>query len=1217
MASRTFRFESYVVVLWLTLSLSLWAQFAQRGGLAGTVFDASGAFVPGAEITLLDLAQNQSRKLTADKGGHFAFTDLTAGQYRLTASHDGFQTETSEPIAVNLGAVANYDFRLHPGSTRQTVTVTAEAAEVLETQNASVETNVTARQFEDLPLDGRNFTAIAALSPGVATYPQPNINPQGTFSIGAQFAMGGTVYTVGGSFVGSRDNGFYINGVNANDNYIGSISFAPSAEAIGTGTVQIANFSAAIGHDISAINIQTKGGGNKFHGEGYDFLENTDLNAFNPWSNALQIITAAPTSKPILIRNQFGGNLGGPIPIPRFKNRLFFFVNYEDFIEHDGNQELAASVPSAAERTGDFSELLCGTPACDGTGTNPNPIQLYNPFLTTYNPTTGISTRPQVPGNRLDLAGLINPASTAILNDLYPLPNVPNTPSNQVNFIGFQTPGISNYHIDTRFDARVTTNDNVFVTWSKSNGHGTLTGGLSPSELYDFPVQDQSYLVTVNYAHVFTPHLTNEFIFGAGSGGLGYTSSQLSWLNSKSNPLNQLFQNTGSGITRGFLGVIASNSGAASQVIYPGTYAIPGSGEVSHGENKSFQYSDNITLVRGRHMVTAGFNYLRKSEIDWDYQTFVNFGATGGNGFGSNSEQAFSASGGDLGYEGGDGMADLVMGTPSLLWERYVINGAPTTTAPVYNILFPYWGFYVNDKFRISPKLTISAGLRYDLSIPDYTPKPSIAPCCAIYTPTSDGGVLEYPGIATGLPEHYLSAPKLDFAPRLSIAYSPNLRTVIRAGYGIFYDTGANVISNNLGNAAYGTSAAVNYNVDNTTLGKPVDTPFLNLSNIFMAPATTTLGQFAVSTGPGQGYPGAGQLTSITYYDQKSTPLPYIQRMLFDVQRQVATHDVFTLSYAGAQGRKGQNEENINLPPYQTGWPYGGGVGDPTYNAARPNNVGRFGDIYVMRPMINSFYNALIAQYRHDFSRGFQFLSSYTWGKTVGDYPVVNNLAANGVVSGGAIGGFQYPNLNDRGESNQSHRQRFVLSGIWTPQYGKTWPVWARLPLTGWRLAGIFTLESGEALTVTNGGPGTPCPASDAGTSICPTGFGSSAQDGAGFDELFVSGNPNSSHGDKSFSHQFNTAAFSVPPQNVRGDSGFGTVRGPGQNRADISLAKTFPLYEGVHLEFRADAFNAFNHANWNGVNTTYPSGSTQFPFGQVNGANEARIVQVAGKVVF
>jgi hypothetical protein len=186
------------------------AQFAQRGGLAGTVYDASGAVVPGAQIALLD-SQNQRREITADKDGHFEFNNLTAGQYRLTASHEGFQTETSQSITVNIGAVATYDFKLRPGSTKETVTVTAEVAG-LETEQTSVETNISERQFADLPLNGRNFTAIAALAPGVATYPQSNINAGGTFSVGAQFAMGGTAFTTGGSFQGSRDNGFYING---------------------------------------------------------------------------------------------------------------------------------------------------------------------------------------------------------------------------------------------------------------------------------------------------------------------------------------------------------------------------------------------------------------------------------------------------------------------------------------------------------------------------------------------------------------------------------------------------------------------------------------------------------------------------------------------------------------------------------------------------------------------------------------------------------------------------------------------------------------------------------------------------------------------------------------------------------------------------------------------------------------------------------------------
>jgi len=739
----------------------------------------------------------------------------------------------------------------------------------------------------------------------------------------------------------------------------------------------------------------------------------------------------------------------------------------------------------------------------------------------------------------------------------------------------------------------------MFVTWSKSNGLSTLAGGIPPSELYNFPTQDQAYLVTANYVHIFTPRLTNEFIFGTGDGALvTISSSQFGWYNSSSNPLNTLFQNTGTGITKGVFAVFAGNY----------TYAVPGSGEVFRAENESYQVSDNLDWVLGRHTLAAGLNYFRKSEIDWDITRNVSFGNYGG-------FNPFSGSGSLLGYVGGDGMADLEMGLPNNMWVRYTINGGDATS-PDYNIVFPSWGMYANDKFRISPKLTVSAGLRYELSIPDYTPNPAAAPCCAIYTPTADGGVLEYPGIASGLPIHYLSAPKLGFAPRLSIAYNLHPQTVIRAGYGIFYDTGASQISNNVGNAIYGTSAAVNYNVNNTTLGILPDTPTMNLSNIFPAPSSTSLGSFPVTTGPGQGYEGAGQLTGITYYDQKSTPLPYYQRMMLDLQQQVGAHDVFTLSYAGAQGRKGQNETNMNLPPYQTGWIYGGGGGDPTYNAARPNAAGRFGDIYVLRPRLNSFYNAAIVQYRHDFSKGFQVTSNYTWAKTVSDYPWVNTLANNGS-SGSDSGGFQYPDLYDRGEGNQSHRHRFVYSGIWSPGYGKKWPEWAKLPLTGWRITGIGTMESGDALTVSNGGPGTPCPSSDSGTTICPTGYGSSAQDGAGFDELSVSGNPNIGHGKKTFLQQFDTAKFSVPPMNVRGNSGLGTVRGPGQNNVDLSIAKTFPLLESLHLEFRADAFNAFNHTQWTGVNTTYPSGSTQFPFGMVNNAREARIGQVAAKLVF
>ena len=1188
---------AYLLALFLLLlmvTLPGLAQFAQRGAVSGTAFDPSGAVIAGVQITLTTVGQSASRQLTTDKTGHFEFDNLAAGQYQLTAVAQGFDTEASQPVTVNIGEQTHFDFRLKTGHVTETATVTSEA-EGMQTDQAGTTTNISERELEALPLNGLNFTSLAALSPGVSTYPQANINPGGTFSVGAQFAMGGVAFNSGGVFEGSRDNGFYVNGVNIDDNYESSISFQPASEALGTGKVQVSDFSAAVGNDISSISMQTKAGTNKFHGEAYDFMENTDFNATNPYNHLVQVVTGQSFVKPTIIRNQFGGNVGGPVYIPKvlpwLKNRVFFFANYERLIEHDGNQLIETSVPSAAERTGDFSELL---------GDNPNPTQLYNPFDTTFDE-NGVSSRPAIANNRLDLATrpdgspVIDPNALNIINALYPLPNVQGAPSNETNFIAYQRPGIDNYTIDTRFDVRFTQNDLMFVTWSRSNGTQSLSGGLTPNNLYNDPVQNQAYLVTTNYVHVFSPHLTNEFIFGTGDGALlTIPSSLLAWYNSTANPFNTLFSNTGTGITHGVL------------QLQPLGYAYPGIGEMFRAENQSWQYSDNLDWVHGRHTVTAGFNYFRKSELDWDVQRNAYFGG-------------YSASGGDQGYVGGDGAADLLMGVPNNLWVRYDVQGG-SPTAPDYNVIFPNWGFYANDRFRITPKFTVSLGLRYDLSIPWYAPHPSDGPCCGIYTPTADGGVMEWPGIAPGLSSHYLHAPKLDFAPRVSVTYSPTAKTAFRAAYGIFYDTGSSQVSQNVGNAFYGTAATVNYNVNNTTLGQPADLPYLTLGDVFPPSQPTQLGSFPVPTGTGQGYVGDDQWTTMVYYDQKSMPLPYLQRTMADVQHQFGAYDVFDLSYVGAQGRKGWNEVNINLPAYQTGWIPTNDV-PPLYDQARPNNIGRFGDVYVLRPQLNSFYNALIAEWKHNFSHGFQFDSNYTWGKTVSDYPWVNTLGENGSTGYGGSG-FQYRNIYDRGEANFSHPNRFVVSGIWSPVYGKKWARPVQALATGWRLSGILTMESGDSDTVSNGGPSNIC---DTDTSLaqCPVvdaegdRTGTSAYDNAGFDELNVSGSPNIGHSQKTPMHQFNTAAFSIPANSVRGNSGLGTVRGPGQNNLDLSLAKTFPIHKSLHLEFRGDAFNALNHTQWTGINTIFPSGDSQFPFGMVNGAREARIGQVAAKLVF
>ena len=1153
------------------------AQFAQRGGVEGFVFDPSGAVIVGAQVTLVDLAEKQSRQSVTDATGHFDFADLAAGQYQINASATSFKAAQSEPITVNIGRTSRYDFKMSAGSLAQSVTVSSGAV-TIDTGPADLSTDVSPQQVEDLPVNGRNFTEFAALTPGIATTPQLNVNPGGTYSVGAQFASGGLVFTSGGLIEGSRDNGYYINGININDNYESSISYAPSIEAIGEVNIQVADFSSANGRDISTLSIQTKGGGSSFHGAGYDYLENDDLNAINPFDKAESLLVlGTPAIKPTLRRNQFGGNFGGPVFIPKvlpsLKNRLFFFVNYEDFIEHDGSEPVYTSVPSAAERTGNFSELLNG----------PSPLQLYNPFETTYD-ASGFSTRPIIPGNRLDQATrpdgspMVDPASAALLA-LYPLPNIPNTPSYLPNYSTTQTLGFTNYHIDTRFDARITNKDVVFVTWSKSHGTNDNSGNVPPSQLYIQNVDDKSYLVTVNYAHVFTSRLTNEFIFGVGQAALQTQApSAISYLNSSANPFNSIFQNTGTGLTHGVLALDVYG------------YSSPGFNEVFRAANHTFQISDNVTWAHGRHTISAGLDVFRKGEYDWDFIRFVTFGEGSYNdGF---PRQEFTSGGYDQNYAGGDGIADLLLGLPQVIHQRYDFTGGDPTS-PEVNMIFPDWGMYINDKFQVTPKLTISMGLRYDLDVPAYALNKL---CCAVYSPTADGGVLGVPGIDPSVPQHYLSTPKHDFGPRISVSYSPRPSIVVRGGYGLFYDAGATQLASVLDDTTSGVPGYfIGDELSNVRAGVPSDTPALTLSQIFQGEPSLTPGQYPVTTGKGQGYFGDGALQAIYYSDQKSTPLPYYHRYIFDFQKQVTSHDFVTVSYVGTQGRDGSNYVNINLPAYQTGWPT-----QNAFDAARPNNLGRFSDIYVLRPTLSSHYNGAIVAYKHVFHNGFQFLSNYTLAKTTSGYPWQNTLAANG---DGGYNGFQYPNIPNSGESTFSHRQRFVLSGIWAPVYGGGWSAWAKVPLTGWRLSGIATLESGDADTIVN--------------------QETTASDYAGQDELTIAPgqNPNLSHGQKTFTQQFNVNAFTLPPNGVRGNSGLGTIRAPGQNNVDLSLAKTFKIVENLRLEFRADAYNAFNHTQWNGVQTVYPYASVgnygNIPFGEVTGAREARIGQLGLKLAF
>ena len=1151
------------------LSLASFAQLSQRGSIAGAVTEASGALVPNASVKLLDLQRHQTSSAVTDAGGHYEFSQLLPGTYQVSVESAGFKKSVSEPLQVSPQSAVRYDFQLQVGAVSETVQVTS-AAPLLQTESADFDQRINEETIASVPMNGRNWTSLTELTPGVSTSPRVNINLGGTFEVGASYTSGGADYTAGGNSEGSRDNGYYINGVNANDNYLGGSSFQPSAEAIGEVKVGVADFSAEYGRDLTNLSATTKGGTNTFHGEVYDFFENDALNALVPINRAQGLFT-----KSAFRFNMYGGGLGGPVYIPKIlnlKDRAFFFVNYERNPHSLAGGNNLAIVPSDAQRGGNFGEDCTGPVNAgnfNSAGVCSNPAgQLYNPY-----------TGNAIPLNNLVTAGLYNPATASAqtigIVNLFPHANVAPTLANAgANYQFLTTQSVDPYHWDSRFDVRISSKDSVFVAWSQYNGVPNNTGGVVPNlNANNADVSDKSHIVTVDEAHVFSSNLTNEFIFATGSGALlTLGPSELSYINGSSNPFNSIFKNTGtgSGGNTGILGLSIFNYGLLFN------QPTVGYDEYFLASNNTQQFSDSMNWIRGRHTMTFGFTYIRKGEEDFDSVRYVAYGcAPAVAAYCAAGPQLFTANQG----VGGDAFAEVLLGLPSVIHQRFnYTSGGPF--APEPNVVIPYYGAYFNDKLKVTQRLTVSYGLRYELPIPVFATNNS---CCALYEASTD--TLSIPGITPGLPQHYASAPKHDFAPRLSLAMQVKPTLVVRAGYGLYYNSGANQISNLLLGALYGgvPGGFDGYEIDNST------PQAASVSQVFPASPQIPLGTFPVSTGPGQGYFGSGVEQTIFYADrQQSFRTPYIHRYLLDIQKGLSHNSAITFSYIGAEGRNGWYFVDQNAAPYQTGW-----ASIDAYNAARPFNSGRFGDIYLQRAGLNSNYNAGIVKFTRQMSHGLQILTHYTYSKTLGDRGIIGQ--------GTQDTGYNYPQsiIRSYGEETFSHRHRFLFQTTYEPKYAQSLPAYLRPALGDWHISAIATFESGDALTVFNGA-------------------GNQANDFApynGLGNLDMVQNPNFSHGKRSFGEYFDTSAFVVPPNNVQGTAAPGVVRGPGQNNWDISFGKNIAFHERLHAELRADMYNAFNHTQWNAVSTQL-NGSTG-PFGQVTGSREGRIIQLAAKVVF
>jgi hypothetical protein len=1117
------------------------AQFALRGSISGIITDSSQAIMPGVAVTLTDVGRNQVFKAVSNATGLYSFTQLNIGRYQISVEHPGFRKAVSAVIDLATGQIARLDLVLEVGAVTESVEITASAP-LLQTGQALVGQTVERDLITSLPVKGRNFTAFAALAPNIYSFPSSG-------------SGGGVSYLTGGG----GDNGMYINGVYSNTTWGGTTGtvYSPSVEALSEVKIETAGFSAANGRDLSTYQAIIRGGTNQYHGTVLENFENSVLRAWNPYTK----LTLQPGAKKRVVqRNEFGGNFGGPVWLPKLysgRDKAFFFVNYERLYENTGAADAIFRVPTAAERQGDFSELLRRFPG------DANRV-LWNPFSTTID-ANGNSNRLPVPNNDLRAIGIQREAQEIL--GMYPMPNGYSNPANASdlrNYSTFSAGGARRYKIDTRFDYRITNNDNVYVNHSRHNLRGRNLGGLIPELTGNN--ENWANLVTANYAKVITPTLTNEFIFGwayyeSHPASLGVVD----YLRRTDTLRNKFFKNIGTGIDKGFHRIALSGGGWSSI----------GFNEIFINTQLKTQFANNMSYIRGAHSLKFGFNYLYENEHDWDYLRDVQFSST-------------MTRGGSLnGRRGGDGLATFLLGVPSYILQPYKF---PAAEEPRLDFSSVYWGFYVDDKWQVTPRLTLSLGLRNDLAIP-------------MYSPMSYGNVkMDFgypgwqeliPGRFAGLSQHFVPAPKRNFAPRLSLAYQIQRDFLARVSYGMFYMAGSTV--NGGSTVDYlngGVPGYIGAEYFNAAAGVHDDLPYWKWGDIFPTQQDSTLGTFPVSTAPGAGY--FDYPKAVVAYDEKSGKLPYYQRYMVELQKGFGPATILSLSYLGGRGTRLIYYENVNKPAYRTGWPSAN-----VYNNARPSP--RFEDIRLVRAGRNSFYNSMTAKLERRLTRGLQVTAHYSFSKTVQDYGVpqagwfgITNSDFGGYAE--IVTSWDWNGRIARGEAPFSHPHRFVAAFSYETPWGRAFPTVAKALLWGWTLSGITTFESGNALTVWNGV--------------------TTARDYEPDVASVLSGNPNLPRGDRSFRRYFNTAAFYAPPNDVKGNAGLGIVRAPGVNNWDLAIAKTFRPREKLRVDFRADMLNALNHIQWSGVNSTF-SDAQGNTFGWITGARDGRFVQFLLRMSF
>jgi outer membrane receptor protein involved in Fe transport len=1168
------------------------------GAIVGTVVDSQQQRIPDATVRLIQAKTDVERTTTSDHDGNFSFSPVAIGSYSVAVERQGFERYVRTGIVISAQTTAQVDAVLRIGEVSQSVEVAAEAP-LLETQTSSLQQVVNSRSITDLPLNGRNVTFLAQTAPGV-TFAQADsrgLSASGSFS-------------ANGARRGQND--YLLDGIDNNAaiaDYVNQTQYVvmPPPDALQEFVVQTNNYSAEFGHSAGAVlNVSTKSGGDRFHGAAWEFIRNQVLDARNYFATA--------PKKPAYRQNQFGFSIGGPVTIPRIYSghgRTFFFFDYQGTRIAQADSKVT-TVPTAAERSSGYTNF--GDLVALQSGTRTDALGRVFPVGTIFDPatsravtagaadptsgliatSTGFVRDPfyqgslvgqktfttatqkallnQLPANRL------SPSAIALLN-LYPAPTGSGITN---NFSAFPNATNNSDGFDLRIDQHFSERDSAFARYSYLNtdqlNPGPFPGIADGQSSRPGNGATQAQNVAVSETHIFTPRLVNEARFGY---------SRIADIRS------QPFANE--------LGV-PEQYGIGGIPQFPGNGGLPlltfgnlanlgQSGSLpSNKASTVIQLSDNVTISRNRHVVRTGVLYQNIA-----YPTSTPSSSRGTFGFSGIYTSIVNQT------DGSTDRAQFLLNPTASSVPGGINNvgGANSVSAsnfpPISNLQRWYIGAYVQDDWRISPKLTVNLGLRWEYyGVPherdgrqaNFIPGPDdprvgarflIPESQVANVPVAFQALLAKDNIAFVTTRDITqgNAQKENFAPRFGFAYQPNTKLVVHGGFGMFYGGYENYGLSASPPANFPFNIATSYTAGNSvtplTPNNSIGTLGNGLINVPLDPATANLTNISL----------LGR-----QYNWKSA---YSEAYNLQVQYQLSAKTVLKVAYAGSVSRHLQVPINTNTVD---------AVLPPTANAQANSFFPDFarGGAF-LSPSAATNYNGLQLDVTRRWGHDLTLDANYTFSKCLGDArDQLNNTIGSyraPYIPGAGIG-FDYA-LCDTDVRNivhtsgvyelpLGHNQKYLTQGLASAVAG------------GWSLQWIATVQDGQPFTV-------PCSVTTAA--------------GSGCNALKVPGESLYA-GPHNAAHFLNAAAFANPSSSATGLSALGgsptQATGPAYRRLDLSLFRKIALADQVQLELRAEAFNVTNTPNFSAPgNLNFTSPAT---FASITSTRDnARQLQFAGKI--